>query len=878
MMSAGVRKKIPAASTGIPSLDDLFQGLLYGDNVVWQVDHIRDYLPFIPPLVAYIKKHGLQLIYFRFARHQKLVEEQPNVEVHMLNPNLGFEQFITRIHDVITKSGRYAYYIFDSHSELVLDCYGDHMLGNFFVLICPYLHQLDTIAYFSVQRNLHSYHAAVPTLQTTQLLIDVFRYKDDIYIQPIKVKDRFSPSIFMLHKWDGSRFKPISDSAYITEILTTVPWQGLQSSSSRSLGIWDRRFMKAEEILVNYERGDTNEESLNETFEYLLPQIISRDEQILNLARKYFTLKDIIQIWKRMIGTGEIGGKAVGMLLARAILKKENPALAKMLEAHDSFYIGSDVYYTYLVQNDCWHLRQKQKTEGINLEIAAAARARILKGNFPQYIIERFSDMLHYFGQSPIIVRSSSILEDNFGNAFAGMYESIFCPNQGVHQQRLEAFLHAIQLIYASTMSEEALSYRSQRGVLEKDEQMALLVQRVSGRPDGRLFYPHLAGVGFSFNPYVWHKNIDPGSGMLRLVFGLGTRAVNRHDDDYTRVVALNKPALLPESDGKGVKRYAQRHVDVLDLENNQFISTDFVDIAAQRRNLPVNIFASMGTGWLSKRPSGIEPWTLTFETLFSKTAFIQDMKAILHILRRKYKCHVDIEFTTNFLEDGSYRINVVQCRPFQFKSDRITSRKIPRPKADRIIIKAQGGIIGHSRLVKIDRILYVLPEAYGRLSTNERYQCARIVGKIAHANHGRKRLKLMLIGPGRWGTSMPQLGVPVSFSEINTASVICEIDTMHEGLVPDLSLGTHFFNDMVEFDMLYMAYFAAKKGNILKNDLLLKLPNHMSALYDAGQQWEPIIRVLHAKDLPKDSKLYLRADSEKQVALLFYHIESSTA
>ena len=157
--------------------------------------------------------------------------------------------------------------------------------------------------------------------------------------------------------------------------------------------------------------------------------------------------------------------------------------------------------------------------------------------------------MLDYFGQSPIIVRSSSLLEDNYGNAFAGKYESVFCANQGPHAKRLQDFLSAVKTVYASTMSEKALRYRAQRGLLDRDEQMSLLVQRVSGGCYGSLFFPQIAGVGLSRNPYVWSECIDPAAGVVRLVFGLGTRAVDRSDDDYTRIVALNAPERRPESD-----------------------------------------------------------------------------------------------------------------------------------------------------------------------------------------------------------------------------------------------------------------------------------------------------------------------------------------
>ena len=282
--------------------------------------------------------------------------------------------------------------------------------------------------------------------------------------------------------------------------------------------------------------------------------------------------------------------------------------------------------------------------------------------------------MLDYFGQSPIIVRSSSLLEDNYGNAFAGKYESVFCANQGPHHKRLQDFLSAVKTIYASTMSEKALRYRAQRGLLDQDEQMSLLVQRVSGVRYGGLFYPQVAGVGLSRNPYVWNKCIDPKAGVVRLVFGLGTRAVDRSDDDYTRIVALNAPERRPESDFDEVRQYSQRKVDVIDLEANQLVSHEFTEVAERSPRLPVHVFASAG-GAAAHRADGDEtpgspPPVLTFEHLLSQTPFVGDMRQMLQILQDAYDYPVDLEFTANFFDRDQYKINLVQCRPLQVVSD----------------------------------------------------------------------------------------------------------------------------------------------------------------------------------------------------------------
>ena len=156
--------------------------------------------------------------------------------------------------------------------------------------------------------------------------------------------------------------------------------------------------------------------------------------------------------------------------------------------------------------------------------------------------------MLDYFGQSPIIVRSSSLLEDSYGNAFAGKYESVFCANQGPHHQRLQALLTAVKTIYASTMSETALRIGPSADCWTARNRCRCWCSASRASATAALFYPQIAGVALSRNPYVWSELIDPAVRRGPLVFGLGTRAVDRADDDYTRIVALNAPERRPES------------------------------------------------------------------------------------------------------------------------------------------------------------------------------------------------------------------------------------------------------------------------------------------------------------------------------------------
>ncbi|MCX8155877.1 MAG: PEP/pyruvate-binding domain-containing protein [Verrucomicrobiae bacterium] len=848
-------------STGLPGLDRTLQNLQAGDNVVWQVETVDEYRPFVLPFWEECLRQRRPLVYFRFGRHAELISPGQGGKYLRLRPEDGFEKFVGEILDVIEAEGLGACYVFDMLSDLAADWYSDRMLGNFFRITCPFLYDLKTIAYFGLRKDHHSFHATDPIHNTAQVVLEVHRKRDQLYIHPQKVWQRHSPTMYMLHAWEGQEFKPVTNSAVITEILASVPQPWLDFSVHR-LGVWVRTFRQAQATLKAVQQGRKSNAEAQAFFQRLVKMVLTREERFIALAQQYLSLADLIEVMQRMIGTGLIGGKSLGMLLARAVLRQKRPDLWQKLEGHDSFFIGSDVFYTYLVQNGCWWLRRRQKDFEVLLQNAELARQKILEGEFPDFITEQFEEMLEYFGQSPIIVRSSSLLEDNYGNAFSGKYESVFCANQGSPEERLQAFMQAVRTVYASTMSREGLEYRRHHGLLERDEQMALLVQRVSGEMFGTTYFPHLAGVGFSFNPFVWHEDIDPRAGVLRLVFGLGTRAVDRTEDDYTRLVALNVPLKQPDAKGGIARQFTQRRADLLDLAANQLTSREFRELAPQ---LPASL-----RDWLaSEGQSGEGDWVLNFDPLLAQTPLATDLREMLRTLEEAYDYPVDVEFTVNFLPNGQYRINLLQCRPFQVKIRGEGSRvRIPgHIQPQDVVLESSGPIIGHSLATEVDQIIYVVPRVYSQMSMSQRYSVARTVGRLTHL-HAERRPTIMIIGPGRWGTSMPSLGVPVSFAEINTVSVICELALMHEGLIPDISLGTHFFNDLVEMDMLYLAVTPGKEGYRFNEELLLAQTNRLAQLLPSAGALAEAIWVVEGGQ--NHAQFFLNVDSMSQKALAY--------
>ncbi|TVR07543.1 MAG: pyruvate, phosphate dikinase [Planctomycetota bacterium] len=858
-------------STGFPGLDGVLHGLIPGDNIVWQVRHLELYERYAVAFARQACERGCSVHWFGFGAnsHPPQAPGLEHLHYHRLDTSQGFEQFISGVHNVIDAHAGDGVYIFECLSELTADWYSDAMLVNFYMLTCPAVYDVGGLAYFSLIRHRHSSAATVPIRETAQVVIDAYHHHGHDFLHPVKVQHRHSSTMHMLHAVDGDGLYPVTQSAVAADVLATMPSAEVGISRNRP-DVWHQVFHHAERLLQAARDGEELESIPDDVHHRLLRMVISRDDRVLELVRRYLQVDDLLDIGRRCIGTGLIGGKAVGMLVARAILQQKEPRFRDILEHHDSFFICSDVYYSYLVHNGIWWVRQRQRRAENLFRDAKRARQRILTGSFPPDMIRQCERMLAYFGQSPIIVRSSSLLEDNFGNAFAGKYESVFCVNQGMREQRLRDFLSAVRTIYASAMSDEALRYRHSRGLLDRDEQMALLVQRVSGTMHGKHFYPHVAGVGLSYNPFVWHPSIDPHAGMLRLVFGLGTRAVDRRDDDYTRIVALNAPTRSPGGSGPDTMVQTQRYADMLDLAANQVMAVPVAQALAEDEGVPVQMLSSVDRDARERaRHRGRKPTVsvrrLDFHRLLQQDAdgpqFIDDMRRMLAVLQEAYAHPVDIEFTANVV-DGELRIDLVQCRPLQFLGH-VAVEPPPQDIAqEHILLSAPGPVIGQSRCTEIDRIVLVDASGYSQLSHRDRYAVARRLGRLLQ-RHDQERV--LLIGPGRWGTTTPSLGVPVRFGEIAGVEAICEVMDLGEGVVPDVSLGTHFFNDLVEEEILYLAHHPHVAGHLFAGAHLLARGRPEAIQGIEVSSAAPIIVQVRGADLMPGGSIRLYADSQAQ-------------
>jgi pyruvate,water dikinase len=870
--------------SGIQALDKVLQGIRLGDNIVWQVDGMEDYRYFAEPFAEASIANRRRLVYLRFASHPPVLAPRPGLETIELNPSLGFDFFTREVHHLIDAHGLEVFYVFDNLSALVVEWATDELLANFFQITCPFLAELETIAYFALTRGQHAHQAVARIRDTTQILVDVYHAKGQMHIHPIKVWDRYSPQMFLPHLVAGENWLPLSHSREAAEVLASVHQSPLLDTT-RPIAPWESVYQK----LVHYSDtpsgfDETDPEQLALKQE-LGRMLIGHHPVFSDLANRYFTLDDLFAIRNRLIGAGRIGGKAGGMLLARRILLTENGEteidFAGRLEDHDSFYIGSDVFFTFLVNNDLFKLRLRLTCDSaISHEEFQEVEQRFLAGRFPAAIREQFRAMLDYYGQAPIIVRSSSLLEDSFGNAFAGKYLSVFCANQGDPETRLAEFMRAVKLVYASALNPSALSYRCRRGLGQNDEQMAILVQRVSGMPHRHYFFPSLAGVAFSRNLYTWNDRIDPRQGIIRLVFGLGTRAVERVGSDYPRMIAISHPHLRPEV-GTKVAKYSQRQVDLLDLETNQFSSRFLADVLVDGDYSNLHLFVSVMRDNnpydpISRKVEGSSgEWVLTFNNLIQRTDFVSFMGKILAKLEKAYGQPVDVEFTASVDSGDHVRINLLQCRPL-FLPGSAAYVSVPTSLDRRqVLFRAHRMICGGS-VEQIRYILYIDPQRYNRLSPEAKKSIGRLVGEI-NRHPMIKGHKVMMMGPGRWGSSNIALGVNVSYADIDNAAVLVEVALEEAGHVPEVSYGTHFFQDLVEGQIIYLPVYPDDAASEFQKQFFEAAPNDLLEVLSYAGEYKSVLRLIDVSKTTGGAFAQVVADPQGQQAVCFLDNQGTT-
>jgi pyruvate, water dikinase len=541
----------------------------------------------------------------------------------------------------------------------------------------------------------------------------------------------------------------------------------------------------------------------------------------LALDGKYRFTENDLPSQIKLIGSGEIGGKARGLAFVMDHLEKggELTQYQPFVQFPDSTIITTEVFDEFMSENQLAATVESGCTGEVSLE---ALGDQIIDSPFPA----RWRESLITFLENetrPLAVRSSSVMEDDTDHSFAGIYLSDFLTNRGSMEQRLDELIHTIKRVYASTFCTNARAYRKKHKLDWKNEKMAILVQNMIGSQYSHgLFYPLVGGVAFSTNYYPWTSRLKPEDGIVRLVVGTGTRAVGR---EYARVFSPKLPGLRPEgSDVRTIIRVSQETVDVLDMELGRLSQRKLNGLSNPLLAKICSIVADDGTlrdplstaAMVKSDQRFVASFTRLIEgrTIMPFTPLVRETLASLEEL---LEYPIDIEFAVDFSSpaaslQGSPLFVILQVRPLGVRPEH---REIPIPKIapERMIMECSN-VLGNGQLSNIRNLVFVDPEAY---RWDRAFDIARAIGRI---NQGldQEDEPYILVGPGRWASSNPQLGVPAQYNEISGAVVIVEMSTAD--FAPELSYGTHFYADMVASGVLYLP-FHEEFGDHLNRSLL---------------------------------------------------------
>lgn len=607
----------------------------------------------------------------------------------------------------------------------------------------------------------------------------------------------------------------------------------------------------------------------------LIRHFISDQLEFIGVAKRILTVRDFGDLVDRVIGTdsgiGRIGGKAAGLFLAERVLRRareqdpEAPAIP--IRCPESYFLRSDVIEQFLDHVGLVELQSHKYKSIDEIHNEYPMILEVFKNaEFPRSVVGQLSSMLEKIGPYPLIVRSSSLLEDRFGTAFAGKYRSVFLANQGDPARRLNELLGAIAEVYASILHADPISYRRKHNLLDYDENMAVLIQKVVGTRYRHYFLPAWAGVGFSLNEYRRNPRIRPEDGIVRVVFGLGTRAVDRVSADWARMIPLGMPTLRPEVKTEDILRYSQHEVDVLNLRDNRFETLPLTELLEEGEEFPGldQVVSMMDQGFI-RRPVGTRifedprDFVVTFDRFTHDSTYPAFLSWIFKQLEAAYGCPVDIEFA----HDGR-DFYLLQCRPQVVRGAEEVRVPADVP-CDRRVFSA-GRDVDSGSVHGIEYVVLIDPRDYNRLESAERrLGVARVVRLL---NEKLQDRCFILMGPGRWGTRDLRMGVHVGYADINNTRMLIEIARPVGGFVPEVSFGSHFFQDLLESRIRYLALYPEEQGNLFDEEFFHRSRSVLPDLVPEVADYAGVVRVIDVRDASGGLLLNVDIDGDAQQAL----------
>ena len=553
-------------------------------------------------------------------------------------------------------------------------------------------------------------------------------------------------------------------------------------------------------------------------------------------------------IWFSRMGEGSLGGKARGLAFLNSLVYKH-----QLADKYDNVkisiprtvVIATDYFDQFIIENDLQYVIDSDVSDEEILSEFVSSR-------LPEPLVEELRAFLETT-RSPLAVRSSSKLEDSSYQPFAGVYSTYMIPLVENRDQMLRMLGKAIKSVYASVFYSGSRTYIQTTGNLLSEEKMAVVVQSICGSEHDGLYYPMLSGVARSVNFYPI-GNEKAEDGIVDLAFGLGKTVVD--GGNSLRFSPKYPKKILQLSEVKLALRDTQKMMYALDLRPGAFkiSKNEGVNLAHSQVAdiLPhfshPELVASTFSIENNRMLPGISakgPRVISFDAIlkYGRYPLAQIIKDILEICKKELMCDIEMEFAADIEQkETGLRLNVklLQVRPVgEYSSDNSVSIDKVSEEMDHVLVRSSKAL-GSGRVDGITHILHVPSDIFDSAKTQE------MAAEIAQFNSQVKKEggSYLLIGPGRWGSSDPWLGIPVMWSEISEARMI--VESAIPGYQIEPSQGTHFFQNITSLGVGYLTIDTVRKDGLIDEEKIESLEcvgkGTYTRLYKAPQGMEGYI------------------------------------
>ncbi len=610
---------------------------------------------------------------------------------------------------------------------------------------------------------------------------------------------------FVFRDEAGQEIARAVDADDLKEKLRSIPVESLIYHASRnhfSAWIMARGEVQVARVLARFKLEDYRDPEEMRTFLIEVGDYVRR----MKSRGKVIPLTESTPAEERNIlrlAAGSMGGKGRGVAFTHSMLARidiESLLRESNIRIPRSAIIGTEEFNAFLDRHDLRPLLQQVDDDDV-------IKQQFLKGSLSPELMDKIRLYLTKHARYPLAVRSSGLMEDSLSHPFAGLYSTFFLPNNDPDPAVREAQLcEAIKLVYASVYSRASRSYFQAIDYKIEEEQMAVLVQEVVGSNYGDHFYPHISGVAQSFNYYPVAYT-QPQDGIATIAVGLGKYVV-----DGERAFRFAPP--YPEMDmlpPKEQLRTTQRNFyaldlsrTVLDLESGEDATLVSHDIKVAEKDGALRHCASVWDNNDDRIRDGLEapgPRIVNFRNILKYDSFplARILKRVLDVIREAMETPVEIEFAINLDPDplnGKPTFCLLQIKHQLMDGGDVNLIASELDPTGLFLFSEK--CVGNGTVEGLQDIVWIDPQGFDKFHTPELAIALEKLNDQFRARSG----KYVLIGPGRWGSNDPHLGIPIAWSMISCAQVIVEYAM--ENFQADASLGSHFFHNVTSLNIGY--------------------------------------------------------------------------